>query len=178
MNKVIALLGLVAIAIAIVAVPTAISYNKAADEATVKYQELVDQAQANFEGYNIVKTINTKNVAQIDTLTSDVARLNNNITNLDTDVQNLLDDTEAQQETIKDQASSILVLQEHAKVYFKGVDSLRTDIVNLQTINTATAAKNHKLAKEYKILHKHLEETQTALNIAHKKEADRKKIFN
>lgn len=166
-------LGFIAIAIAIVTSVSAMSFKEVAETATNKYDELKDQAQSNFESYNIIKAVNTKNVIQIDTLTNDIARLNNNLHNLNTDVERLTGDADAQHITIKAQAKQILILQKHARVYFKGVDSLRTEVKTSKAKNNKTLNDNAQLKVQYKKLHNQLDQTKAALNIAHKKEADR-----
>lgn len=170
MNKLIGLLGLIAIAIAVVAIPTAVTYKDAAETAKTNYDNLVEQAQANYEGYNIVKATNTNNVAKIDTLTNNIDRLNNNITNLDTDVQRLTGDIDTQHKTIAKQSENILILQKHAKVYFHGVDSLRRVSEDQDKVNKIITDIGIKQAAE-------IEELKLALKIAHAKEADHKKIF-
>ena len=166
----IALLGLVAVAVAITTTLAAISYKTVAEDNQTNYTELLGQAAANYEGYIEVKSANTENVKTIDAITSDLARSNNNIDNLNKDVVSLNSQIDDQAVINKEQASSIVILQEHAKVYFNAVDSLRKE-------NRIADNRNIKLMREHKIMTKQLEETTAALHYAHKQEADRKKIF-
>ena len=168
--KFIALLGLIAISVAITTTLAAISFKAESETNQTNYTELLGQAKSNYEGYVEIKSVNQENLKTIDVITSDLARSNNNINNLNKDVISLNSQIDDQAVINKEQAESISVLQEHAKVYFHAVDSLRIT-------NKDISSRNTKLMKEYKVLVQQLKETKHALNYAHKKEADREKIY-